>query len=93
MRQRCEVCENFRPDNEFEGDRNTVLVNLDGRRVLLCVGHLRIARNSGVTTFEGLRALYGSGRRSFVPRRERSATLGNYERQGHGRRAGDSRAR
>ena len=92
MRQRCEVCENFRPDVEFEGDRNTVTVTLDARRVVLCVGHARIAENSGVTSFEELRALYGSGRRSFVPRREpRATTIGDYERQSRGRRATDRR--
>jgi hypothetical protein len=91
MRERCEVCKNFRPDVEFEGDRNTVLVPFDERAVLLCVGHARIAENSGVKTFEQLRELYGSGRRSFVPRRSPSAgpAMG-YERQSTGRRSTDS---
>jgi hypothetical protein len=91
MRERCEVCKNFRPDVEFEGDRNTVLVPFDARTVRLCVGHARIAENSGVKTFEQLRELYGSGRRSFVPRRSPSAgpAMG-YERQSTGRRSTDS---
>src|SRR3954471_4777546 len=90
MRERCEVCKNFRPDVEFEGDRNTVMVPFDARSVRLCVGHARIAENSNVRTFEELRELYGSGRRSFVPRRSASAgpAMG-YERQSMGRRSTD----
>ena len=88
MRERCEVCQNFRPDVEFAGDRNTVLVPFDVRPVRLCVGHARIAKNSGVTTFEGLRELYGSGRRSFVPRRTPGGDA-TYERRSYGRRATD----
>jgi hypothetical protein len=92
MRQRCEVCENFRPETEFEGDRNTVTVTLDSRTVLLCVAHARIAQNSEVTSFEGLRELYGSGRRSFVPRRGRdSTTAADDKRRSVGRRARDVR--
>jgi len=92
MRERCEVCENFRPDVEFEGDRNTVVVTLDTRSVRLCVGHARIAQRSGVTSFEALRELYGSGRRSFVPRRGRDgAAAGDEKRRSPGRRASDLR--
>jgi hypothetical protein len=90
MRQRCEVCENFRPDVEFPGDRKTTLVAFDVRPVLLCTGHARIARSSGVTTFEELRELYGSGRRSFVPRRSpNTPTAFGAQRDSQGRRATD----
>jgi hypothetical protein len=90
MRQRCEVCENFRPDVEFAGDRNTVLVPFDVRAVRLCMGHARIAAKSGVTSFEELRELYGSGRRSFVPRRGAGVeTAMGEQRQTAGRRATD----
>jgi hypothetical protein len=92
MRQRCEVCENFRPETEFEGDRNTAIVMFDSRPVLLCVAHARIAQNSGVTSFEGLREHYGTGRRSFVPRRSRDgAPLADDSRRSRGRRASDGR--
>ena len=69
MRERCEVCEHFRPHVELEGDRRTVLVSYDTRSVRLCIWHARIAARNGVSTFEELRELYGEGRRSFVPRR------------------------
>lgn len=92
MRERCEVCESFRPDVEFPGDRNTTLVPFDVRPVRLCVGHARIAENSGVRTFEGLRELYGSGRRSFVPRRSTNTpTSFGAKRENPGRRATDRR--
>ena len=90
MRYRCEVCENFRPDVEFAGDRNTVLVPFDVRAVRLCLGHARIAARSGVATFDALREFYGSGRRSFVPRR--GAGMPNAideQRRNGGRRATD----
>ncbi len=94
MRQRCEVCENFRPDVEYEGDRRTVTVPLDVRAVRLCIGHARIAQNSGVTSFEALRELYGEGRRSFVPRRSPSAIpAADDRRQSIGRRARDAASR
>ena len=90
MRERCEVCENFRPDVEFEGDRNTVLVPFDVRAVRLCMGHARIAARSGVTSFEELRDFYGSGRRSFVPRRSPGiGATSAEERRSPGRRATD----
>jgi hypothetical protein len=76
---------------ELPGDRNTVLVSLGARSVRLCVGHARIAKNSDVTTFEGLRELYGSGRRSFVPRRGGGAAPNGTERRRNGgRRASDA---
>ncbi|HEX4337745.1 MAG TPA: hypothetical protein VH062_17655 [Polyangiaceae bacterium] len=90
MRQRCEVCENFRPDLEFAGDRNTVLVPFDVRAVRLCMGHARIAAKSSITTFEELRDFYGSGRRSFVPRRGAGFETAMDEQRGSpGRRATD----
>ncbi len=66
-------------------------IQLEKRTVVLCQGHARIAKNSGVTDFEGLRALYGSGRRSHVPRRDPHAVvlLGEKNRKTHGRRAID----
>jgi hypothetical protein len=94
MRERCEVCENFRPGTELPGDRNTVLVPFDARVVRLCMGHARIAAKSGATSFEALRELYGSGRRSFVPRRAPMTPAEASERRGgEGRRATDRQGR
>jgi len=83
MLPRCEVCENFRPGVELEGDRRTLTVRFEERPVTICVGHARIAERSGVQTFDGLREYYGRGRRSFVPRR-------GPERRGTGRRVSDA---
>jgi len=92
MRQRCEVCEQIRPEAEIDGRGKLVEMSFAARPVLLCVGHARIAANSGVTSFEDLRALYGSGRRSFVPRRRPASTAGTTDqRRGTGRRAADVR--
>lgn len=47
-------------------------IDCNGYALVLVVGirgHARIAQNSNVTSFEQLRALYGAGRRSHVPRR------------------------
>lgn len=76
MQQRCEVCENFRPEGDLKPNRVLEEVTYGKRRVLLCRAHAGIARNSGVTTFEGLRELYTEqhGARSYVPRRARTAT-------------------
>ncbi len=89
MENRCEVCENFHPGAEFGGRYRVVEVEFDMRRVHLCVGHKKIAENSGVTSFEELRALYGTGRRSFVPRRGNSSAIAGDKRQGRGRRVSD----
>ena len=89
MQARCEVCENFRPDAEFGDAYRVVEVQFDVRPVHLCVAHAKIAQSSDVTTFEGLRDLYGEGRRSFVPRRGRNATQANDQRSCSGRRATD----
>jgi hypothetical protein len=90
--ERCEVCQNLRPGAApIEGQR-VVTVSFEGRLVTLCTGHARIAENSGVTSFEQLRELYGTGRRSFVPRRApRKPAPVDYLRQGAGRRATDAR--
>lgn len=91
MTRKCEVCENFRPDEAFDPEKKLVEVPFGSRLVVLCRGHARIAENSGVTSFEQLRAFYGSGRRSFVPRRRRdeSSQPGERRRRG-GRRATDA---
>lgn len=90
MKQRCEVCQNFRPQGDERPDRPLDYVSYGDRRVLLCRAHAGIAHNSGVTTFEGLRELYSEshGGRSYVPRR----AAGNLARSpsSAGRRAGDS---
>lgn len=90
MGNRCEVCENFRPEAEFRSGYKVVEVLFDVRPVHLCVGHARIAQNSGVTSFHDLRELYGTGRRSFVPRRGRSSTNTNTMPRSAGRRASDA---
>ena len=72
----CEVCQGFRPNAEY-GERYRVIeVELDVRRVHLCVAHARIAESSGVRSFDDLRELYGEGRRSFVPRRGSERPMG-----------------
>ena len=89
MHQRCEVCEGFRPEASLR-PRKLVEVPFDVRNVVLCAGHARIAENSGVTSFEALRELYGSGRRSYVPRRAPSSEApANDQRRSVGRRASD----
>lgn len=90
MQPRCEVCENFRPGAEFGDAYRVVEVQFDVRPVHLCVGHAKIAQNSDVTSFEGLRELFGKGRRSFVPRRGLRATKTNEKRSSAGRRASDA---
>jgi hypothetical protein len=85
----CTVCENFRP-SELDSERPLVEMRLEGRTVVLCSGHARIAENSGVRTFAGLRGLYGNGRRSYVPRRAGEEAASDAERRrGPGRRATD----
>lgn len=88
MSNTCEVCENFRNRSELSGLK-IVEVAFDQRPVLLCTGHAKIAENSGVTSFEGLRELYGSGRRSYVPRRRPASMQPNGEGRKSGRRASD----
>ncbi len=90
MKTTCEVCENFKTDQDLSHLR-TVELQLDQRTVLLCTGHAKIAANSGVTTFQELRELYGSGRRSYVPRRRPAPLQPNGEPRSLGRRATDLR--
>ena len=94
MQQRCEVCENFRPDGDLKPGRKLEQVVYGARRVLLCRAHAGIAQNSGVTTFEELRQLYTEqhGSRSYVPRRARSASAPAKKKAARslGRRIGDS---
>jgi hypothetical protein len=89
MEQRCEVCKNFRPSGDLIEGRKLEEVIYGSRRVLLCRAHAGIAKSSGVTTLEELRELYreSSGRRSYVPRRARSA--GQVAPRSEGRRAED----
>jgi hypothetical protein len=89
MSNTCEVCENFRNKNDLLGLK-LVEVAYDERSVLLCTGHAKIAENSGVSSFEGLRDLYGSGRRSYVPRRRPASMQPNGEERKTGRRATDN---
>jgi hypothetical protein len=76
MQQRCEVCENFRPEGDLKPGRKLEEVTFGTRQVLLCRAHAGIAQNSGVTTFAELRELYTEqhGARSYVPRRARTAS-------------------
>jgi hypothetical protein len=94
MQQRCEVCENFRPEGDLKPGRTLEEVTYGKRRVLLCRAHAGIARNSGVTTFDGLRELYTEqhGARSYVPRRARtvSSSAARKKSRSPGRRIGDS---
>ncbi len=85
MEQRCEVCENFRPEGDLIPGRKLEVVSFGARAVLLCRAHAGIAESSGATTFESLRELYTEqhGKRSFVPRRQASLS------RPPGRRIGD----
>lgn len=92
MRQRCEVCESYRPETELALAQQLIVVNFGQRAVLLCRGHARIAARSGVSSFEGLREFYGAGRRSFVSRRGLDGSSGSSDRRkSPGRRATDAR--
>jgi hypothetical protein len=92
MQQRCEVCENFRPEGDLKPGRALEEVTFGARRVLLCRAHAGIAENSGVTSFEELRELYTEqhGARSYVPRRARSlSSVPKTKPRSPGRRASD----
>ena len=91
MKQRCEVCENFRPEGDLKPGRKLEQVKYGSRTVLLCRAHAGIAESSGVSTFEGLRELYSEsqGARSYVPRRARGVNRG--KARSPGRRASDAR--
>jgi hypothetical protein len=73
MQQRCEVCENFRPEGDLKPGRVLEAIKYGERIVLLCRAHAGIAQSSGITSFEQLRELYTEqhGSRSYVPRRAR----------------------
>jgi hypothetical protein len=96
MQQRCEVCENFRPEGDLKPGRKLEEVMYGTRRVLLCRAHAGIAQNSGVTTFQELRELYREqhGARSYVPRRARTTPVkvakAAKKSRSPGRRFGDS---
>ena len=92
MQQRCEVCENFRPEGDLESGRPLVEVTFGERRVLLCRGHAGIAQSSGVESLDALRELYSesNGQRSYVPRRARSNPMpAPASERNAGRRASD----
>ena len=97
MQQRCEVCENFRPEGDLKPGRTLEAVKYGSRLVLLCRAHAGIANSSAVTSFEELRELYTehSGQRSYVPRRARIApavlTSSKNPPRTAGRRVTDSR--
>jgi hypothetical protein len=89
MAQHCEVCRIFKPELTPVAPE-LVELSLDVRAVLLCRGHARIAKNSGVRTFKALRELYGDGRRSYVSRRRPEPPPRRSERRANGgRRATD----
>ena len=91
MEHRCEVCRSFRAEGTLGPARELVEVSFGERRVLLCRGHAGIARNSQVSSFEELRALYAEseGKRSYVSRRGRTGALGDDAKRSPGRRASD----
>lgn len=84
MEQRCEVCENFRPEGDLIPGRKLEEVSFGARTVLLCRAHAGIALNSGVTTLDELRELYTEqhGSRSYVPRRARSVMISKLRNPG-----------
>lgn len=89
MINRCEVCEQFRPDGDLRPGRELVSVSFGERAVLLCKAHAGIAENSGAKTLSELRALYAesTGKRSFVLRRGPNSA--GAKARDKGRRAGD----
>ena len=92
MEQRCEVCENFRPEGDLELGRKLVDVPFGERSVALCVGHALIARNAAIDSLEALRDFYreSHGNRSFIERRARGAESSPAERRQAGRRFRDA---
>ena len=92
MRKHCEICEAFRPEAGALPEEKLVYMEFSTRTVQICVGHARIAENSGVQSFEELRELFGSGRRSHVARRGQEMFESSDEkRRARGRRASDAR--
>lgn len=92
MGQRCEVCENFRPEGDLEPGRKLVEVAFDRRNVVLCSGHARIATNAGISSLDALRDFYreNHGNRSYVERRARDARSLAGDRRKVGRRFRDA---
>jgi hypothetical protein len=91
MEKRCEVCESFRPQGDLKPGRELVQVSFGDHRVLLCRGHAGIAKNSEVTTFQELRALYAEseGQRSYLPRRGAGSPRVTGKPRSAGRRSSD----
>ncbi|HEV8550406.1 MAG TPA: hypothetical protein VGQ57_15285 [Polyangiaceae bacterium] len=85
----CEICTNCRPGAVPGAAREAAAVTFGARTVLLCRGHARIAANAKIKTFAALRDLYGSGRRSFVPRRRPDSSDAFRPARSAGRRASD----
>jgi hypothetical protein len=92
MGQRCEVCENFRPEGDLEPGRKLVEVAFGERNVVLCSGHAQIAENAEIASLDALRDFYreSHGNRSFVERRARGAATFSDERRQVGRRFRDA---
>ncbi|RLB48585.1 MAG: hypothetical protein DRJ42_22895 [Deltaproteobacteria bacterium] len=92
MHHGCDVCHNFRPAANLR-QRTLTTVPFGDVAVVLCEMHRRIAQRSGVTTFGGLRWLYGEsdGRRSYLARRTCApeSSLPEGDRRQSGRRATD----
>jgi len=90
MAHRCEVCDSFRPRRELDPTRALLEVTFGERRVWLCRGHAGIARNSQVSSFDELRALYAEseGKRSYIARRAGAKKSDGAPRSA-GRRSGD----
>jgi hypothetical protein len=92
MGQRCEVCENFRPEGDLETTRKLIEVAFGERNVVLCSGHARIAENAEVDSIVALRDFYreSHGNRSFVERRARNTHVLSNDRRQVGRRFRDA---
>ena len=92
MEKRCEVCESFRPQGDLKAGRELLEVSFGDHQVLLCRGHAGIAKNSEVTSFQELRALYAEskGQRSYLSRRSRASRLAVSQPRSEGRRATDA---
>lgn len=89
MQHSCEVCESFRKSDDLSGLK-VLEITYPERAVMLCTGHAKIAENSGVRSFQALRELYGSGRRSYVPRRRPAALQPDGAERRAGRRSTDA---
>ncbi len=50
MGQRCEVCENFRPEGDLEPGRKLVEGAYGERNVVMCAGHAQIAENAEIVS-------------------------------------------